>query len=142
MPSTLTPYVDMAWPRLWSEMMRFPEPFMAGLREESEIRIDEHREDGHLVVHAEVPGIDPEKDVQLSIEDGCLCLQIERRKGSKVSDKDSIREEIHYGQFARRLPLPAGCSEKDVKATYHDGILEVRLPMGGSDARRIPVTVK
>jgi HSP20 family protein len=36
---------------------------------------------------------------------------------------------MQYGSFSRTLPLPDGASEKDVTATYRDGILEVRLAL-------------
>ena len=46
---------------------------------------------------------------------------------------------MQYGSFARTLPLPDGAREKDVTATYYDGILEVRLALAKAAA---PIPVK
>jgi HSP20 family protein len=40
------------------------------------------------------------------------------------------------------LPLPAGATEKDVVATYKDGVLEIRVPVAAPEApeaKKIPV---
>ena len=50
--------------------------------------------------------------------------------------------EFRYGEFVRALPLPPGVKEEDIKASYKDGILEVRVPVGTeteSSVKRIPV---
>lgn len=108
---------------------------------DQDIRVDEYREGDQLVIRAEAPGIDPVKDVQLTLDNGYLYMQIERHKETKVSDKDYLQEEMQYGSFARTLELPAGCSEKDVKATYKDGILEVRIPVNKEAGKKIAITV-
>lgn len=137
--SALTTYRPL-WPAAWSELFRFPEE-LGLLPRMEEICVDEYRENGSYVIRAEVPGIDPDKDVRISIDSGSLIIDVDRRKESKVQEKDYIHQEMQYGHFSRSLRLPAGCTEKDVKATYHDGILEVRLPVGKETSKRIPVTV-
>src|SRR5690606_4237071 len=44
------------------------------------IRVDEYQENGTLVVKAELPGIDPDKDVELTVSDGMLHIRAERRE--------------------------------------------------------------
>jgi HSP20 family protein len=50
--------------------------------------------------------------------------------------------EIRYGSFARVLPLPASADESDIKASYVDGILEVRAPLDQERSKRsrIPIS--
>lgn len=105
------------------------------------VRIEEFVEDDALVVRAEMPGIDPEKDVEISVHDGMLHMKAERKESSEHKDKSGYRSEFSYGMFERTLPLPAGVSDKDVTATYKDGILEVRVPMakGTTEASKISV---
>lgn len=105
------------------------------------VRIEEFLEDEALVVRAEMPGIDPEKDVEISVHDGMLHMKAERRESSEHKDKSGYRSEFSYGMFERTLPLPAGVSDKDVTATYKDGILEVRVPRakGTVEAAKINV---
>lgn len=92
------------------------------------MRVEEYVEGDALVVRAELPGIDPDKDVDLSVVDGVLHITANREEKSEHKEKDSYRSEFRYGSFSRNIPLPAGYSETDVKATYRDGVLEVRVP--------------
>lgn len=98
------------------------------------LRLEEFREDGTLVIRAELAGIDPDKDVEISVEDGVLHIGAERREEEKTEKRDYVRQEFRYGSFHRDLPLPTGVSEDDVKASYKDGILEVRVPMPKAEA--------
>ena len=82
-----------------------------------------------LVVRAEAPGLDPEKDIDVSIVDGALQIRAERKEQKKEKDKDSYRSEFRYGSYFRALPLPQDVKEEDIKVTYKDGVLEVRAPM-------------
>jgi HSP20 family protein len=122
-----------------SNLFRWPESFFGPLREVP-MRIEEFLEDGTMVVRAELPGVDPDKDVEIYVTEGMLHIRAERQQESQVEEKGSYRSEMHYGIYSRTIPLPEGASEKDVAATYKDGILEVRLPVGAQAKRqRIPV---
>lgn len=110
--------------------------------DEDEVKVEEFTEDGELVVRAELPGVDPEQDVDVSIRDGNLCIRAERHHEEKTEGRDYRRTEIRYGAFSRILPLPAKAKEEDIKASYKDGILEVRAPIDKEkpEPSRIPVT--
>jgi HSP20 family protein len=113
------------------------------LAERDGMRLEEFREDGSLVVRAEMPGIDPDKDVEITVKDGILSLRAERREQHEETDeKGFYRSEFRYGQFNRRIPLPPGASDKDVTAKYSDGILEIRLPIIDTPSKgaKVPVT--
>ncbi len=118
--------------RLFEEWMRslpMRRPFGLGWDWPGEdlIRVDEYREGDTEVIRAELPGIDPEKDVELTIGDGMLRINAERRVEEKTEDIGYLRHELRYGSMRRTLPLPEGVSESDVFATYKDGILEIRV---------------
>jgi HSP20 family protein len=134
------------WLDEWFAPMRWP-AWPAFFGEEwsgaAPIRVDEFREDGTLVVRAELPGIDPDKDVEITVSDGMLTIEARREEEEKASGRDWLRHELRYGAFRRTLPLPEGVSESDIKASYKDGILEIRVPVPAepaSAARRVPVT--
>jgi HSP20 family protein len=103
-------------------------PFRRWMPEEL-IKVDELRENGTLVVRAELPGIDPDNDVELTVAGGMLHITAERREEEQTEDKGYLRRELRYGSFTRSLPLPDGVTESDVTASYKDGILEIRVPM-------------
>ncbi len=119
------------WPERWSELMT-----------ESRMKVEEYQEGDELVIRAELPGIDPDTDVELTVSDGMLRLKAERRQEKKVEDKAGYRSEFSYGAFSRTLPLAPGVEEEDVKASYRDGILEVRLPIDREEAaaRKIQIS--
>jgi HSP20 family protein len=92
------------------------------------IRVEQFMDGNSLVVRAEVPGIDPEKDVDVSVADGMLHIKAEREEKSEHKSKTGYRSEFRYGSFTRSVALPPGAREEDVTASYKDGVLEVRAP--------------
>ncbi len=121
----------------WPEWLtRMPRPWA-----EDDLKVEEFKEGAEYVVRAELPGIDPDKDVEIYVQDGALRIKAERREETKEEKKGFFRSEFRYGSLTRMLPLPAGCSEADVKATYKDGILEVRLPVSEARAGATKVSV-
>ncbi len=101
----------------------------AELLDEDVIRVDEYRDGDTQVIRAELPGIDPDKDVEVSVQEGKLHISAERKIEEKSQDKGYTRHEMRYGSFSRTLPLHDGASESDIKASYKDGILEIRVPV-------------
>ncbi len=105
------------------------------------IRVDEFIDDGSLVIKAELPGIDPDQDLRLTVDDGVLDLRAERRVTEDTEDQGYSRHELRYGTFTRRLPLPEGVDGSAVAASYKDGILTVRVPIPEPEAKPEPTPV-
>lgn len=115
----------------WARLLPFRRMPLAGRLVGSDelIRVDERREKDAVVIRAELPGIDPERDVEVSVGDGMLHIEAERREEHEEGgDGGYTRHELRYGSFTRTLPLPAGTTGDEVTATYKDGILEIRVP--------------
>jgi HSP20 family protein len=92
------------------------------------MKVEEFLEDGTVVIRAELPGIDPEKDVDITVADGILHLEATREERSEEELPEGFRTEFHYGSLRRSIRLPEGASADDITASYTDGILEVRVP--------------
>jgi HSP20 family protein len=143
----------MAWPldMMWSEdridrvfrdMFRnvlADSPLEWPFEGRNAMRVEEFLEDGACVIRAELPGLDPEKDVDISVTDGVLHLKAEREERSEDNRPDAYRTEFHYGSLERFVRLPDGVSMDDVKATYKDGILEIRVPVPPAEIEPKPV---
>jgi len=113
----------------WARLMSFrPISFPHWREVEDLIWVEEYREDGTLVIRADLPGIDPDKDVELTVSDGMLHIEAERRAEEKREEKGYLRREVRYGAFSRSLPLPESVTEADITASYQDGVLEIRIP--------------
>lgn len=110
-------------PRLFGDMtdwfdMEFPRPVPA-------IRVEDRMTDKEYVLRAELPGIDPDKDVQVTVHSGVLTVKAERRE----EEKGLNRSEFRYGMVHRSIRLPENADETAIKATYRKGILEVTIPL-------------
>ncbi|MGH3660686.1 MAG: Hsp20/alpha crystallin family protein [Micromonosporaceae bacterium] len=88
-------------------------------------RVEDYIDDGNYVVRAELPGVDPEKDVTINVEHGTLEIRAERREETK----EKRRSEFRYGSLHRTLRLPEGADEEQITARYDRGILEVTVPI-------------
>jgi len=122
-----------------------PEPVRRFLEGDldSWLRVEEYQEGNSLVVKAEVPGIDPERDVEITLTGNQLHLGVRREEKSEHKSKHGYRSEFRYGTFTRTVTLPAGVKTEDVHASYNDGVLEVQVPIPEepvSGSRRIPIT--
>jgi HSP20 family molecular chaperone IbpA len=89
------------------------------------MRLEDEMKDGKYEVRAELPGIDPAKDVDITVRDGVLTIKAERSEKKELNG----RSEFSYGSFERTVSLPAGANEDDIKATYDKGILTVSVPV-------------
>jgi HSP20 family protein len=109
----------------------FPEQFKRFVDEweTAWLRTEQFRDGDDLVVRAELPGIDPEKDVEVTVQDSVLSIKAERHEDTQNSSKAGYRSEFRYGSYARTVDLPRGARGEDVRASYHDGVLEVRVPV-------------
>jgi len=105
------------------------------------MRIEEFADGRTLVVRADLPGLDLDKDVDISVQDGVLVITAERSAAAKKEDNGYMRSELRYGRTSRSIPLPIGTEATDVDATYKDGVLEVRIPLRESSpaSQKVPV---
>lgn len=124
----------------WMTVMPFRRPWMLGpdLMSDDVIKVDEYNDGKDLVIRAEMPGIDPDKDVELTVSNGMLNIQAERREEERKQQKGYRRHELRYGSFSRSLPLPTGTKESDITASYDNGILEIRVPAPKNRLREFP----
>lgn len=87
------------------------------------LRLEEEVCDGHYLVHAEIPGIDPAKDVDVTVCDNRLTIKAERSERKQTGG----RSEFSYGSFLRTITLPPGSDADNIKASYDKGILTVDI---------------
>ena len=98
-----------------------PPPFTAA----QPFRVEELAQDNRYVIRAELPGLDPEKDMEVTVEGRTLTIHAERRH----EDTGPYRSEFRYGSLTRLVRLPAKVDAKDVTARYENGVLEVSVPV-------------
>lgn len=116
-------------------------PSWAGLRPMLEghiIRLEDEVTDDSYVVRAELPGVDPATDVDITVRDGHLIIKAERTEKSEANG----RSEFSYGSFVRSVALPSGADEDAITANYDKGILTVSVPVSSAKptAKHVEVT--
>jgi HSP20 family protein len=112
--------------RLFDGLFGRPATVLAGERMWAPLA-DMYETKDDLFVTLELPGI-REKDVNVSITGDMLTVKGDRRFERDVTDEGYYRLERVYGKFERSMPLPIPVQVDKVKATYRDGVLEIRLP--------------
>jgi HSP20 family protein len=96
------------------------------------IRTEDYLRDGRYVVRFELPGINPDTGLDVTIAGHVLTVHAERQP-----DLAGVyHSEFRYGQFCGHVSLPAGVDDDDVTATYGNGVLEISLGLQGDHAAR------
>ncbi len=102
--------------------------------------VNSYIKDGVFHLEAELPGVDADKlDVRMDERD--LVIHGERRTTKKTEDADYLVQESRMSTFERRMTLPAGAELDKAHATYHNGLLEVTVPISKAQltGRKIPI---
>ena len=122
-------------PRLFGDMTEWFEEFPRPL---PTIRFEDKVTEDEYVLRAELPGLDPEKDIQITALHGVLTLKAERRE----EETTRRHSEFRYGSLQRSVRLPANADEAAIKATYRKGILEITVPLTAAQpsGRSIAIT--
>jgi HSP20 family protein len=131
------------WPDLFAR--RWPESLHGIPFVDEGFRLEQFVEqDGTIVVRGELPGLDPDEDVKITLDDDRLTISGEREERHEDEHNGGYRSEFRYGSFARSVRLPVGAQPDKVTATYADGILEVRIPVDTETpaVMRIPIAKK
>ena len=140
MPGTLTrwyPFTELG--ELRSRFDRMFEEFADGRERAWTPAVDVVRENGNLVVRADIPGIKPE-EVKIEVEDDILTVSGEHEESREEKDKNYVRRERRYGSFSRSMALPRGVDPKKIEAKTHDGVVEVTIPLP-KEAQKETVTI-
>jgi HSP20 family protein len=144
MPGTLTrwdPFAELA--ELRSRFDRMFDGWPDGRERAWTPAIDVVRDDGHLVVRADLPGIKPE-EVKIEVEDDILTISGEHEERTDEKDGGYARRERRYGSFSRSMALPGGVDPKKITASTRNGVVEVTIPLpeeAGKGPVRITPTV-
>jgi len=153
-PTPWRPFMDLArWERDAQRMMDqfFGRPFMPWwperrLRTEPmEVNapsVDVYVEKDEIVIKAELPGMDKD-DIQVNLSNHTLTLKGEKKREEKIKEENYFCSERACGSFSRTLELPGDVQGEKVKASFKNGVLEIRLPVAETaKAKSIKVKVE
>ena len=89
--------------------------------------VDISETEAEYAIKAELPEVKKE-DVKVTVEDGVLTIQGERKQEKEEKGRKYHRIERAYGRFVRSFTLPDTVDEGKVRAEYADGVLKLHLP--------------
>ena len=121
------------WPERWlrTEPMEMNAP-----------SVDVYVEKDDIVIKAELAGMEKD-DIQVNLSNHLLTLKGEKKREEKIKEEDYFCSERAYGSFLRTLELPAEVQGEQVKASFKNGVLEIRLPVAeAAKAKTIKVKVE
>lgn len=90
---------------------------------------DIYRDEGTLVIQAELPGLDPEADLDITVESNVLQIKGEKTESQEINETDRYVSERRFGSFRRSVMLPEGVDPDAVSAEYDNGVLTVRVSL-------------
>lgn len=124
-PSLLRP--ERWWPAETGMMMRMP-------------AVDVYEEKDEVVIKAEIPGLSKE-DISVQVTDSTLTIKGEKKREEEINEQDYYSCERLFGAFTRAVDLPCEVKADQVKASFKNGVLEVRMPKT-EEAKKKAITVK
>jgi HSP20 family protein len=89
--------------------------------------VDIKETEGEYLLHAELPGVKKE-DIKISLDEGVLTLQGERRVEKEEKGEKTHRVERFYGNFCRSFTLPEYADASAIRAESKEGVLKVHIP--------------
>jgi HSP20 family protein len=97
--------------------------------------------DNEMHVRLELPGIDPDKDVDIEVSNGVLSVSGERKHEATEQADGFYRREMSYGRFERNIALPEGTDASQLRASYDAGILDIAVPLPTKEKTKVKVEV-
>lgn len=120
---------------------RWPSSLLTRVGEFEPVRVEQFRDGDDLVIRAEMPGIENEDDIDVTLAGDKLTVSAKREHRSEVEDEGTFRSEFRYGSFSRTVTVPPGTDPDGISASYVNGIVDVRVKVDGdaADTRSIKV---
>ncbi|MBD0380126.1 Hsp20/alpha crystallin family protein [Paenibacillus sedimenti] len=100
------------------------------------LSVDVHETDNEVVATCDIPGLKKKEDVNIDIENNVLSISGSINRANEVKEQNMYRQERFVGHFQRSIGLPATVASEGVKATYKNGVLEIRMPKTKPDVKK------
>jgi len=91
-------------------------------------RVDVYETENEIVASCDMPGLEKKEDVHLDIDKNILTISGSIKRENEIKEEQMHKKERFVGRFQRSIPLPAQVEPENVKATYRNGVLEIRMP--------------
>jgi HSP20 family protein len=100
------------------------------------LRADVLETENEVTVICDIPGLEKKEDVHIDIKNNTLRISGTVNRSNEIKEGRLHRQERFVGHFNRTISLPSQVSEEGVKASYKNGVLEVRIPKLRNDHKK------
>ena len=107
----------------------FRDPFFTNNSTTKLMKTDIQEKDNNYVLDMDLPGYDKE-DIKVQLKDGYLTISAQKNTSNDEKDEDGyyIRRERYCGKCSRSFYVGDSVKEKDIKASFNNGILQLTFP--------------
>jgi HSP20 family protein len=88
--------------------------------------MDAWETENEIVYEFDLPGV-PEDKISVELQEDTLTVSAERERSEEHSDGGFVRYERRFGSLSRTVGVPQGVTEESIKASYNDGVLQLRI---------------
>lgn len=89
--------------------------------------VDMFEEGEDLVIKADIPGMKKD-EISIDFADDVVTISGEKKTEERTERKDYYCVERSFGSFSRKLQLPVEIQIDKTRASFKDGVLEIRMP--------------
>ncbi|HEY3610390.1 MAG TPA: Hsp20/alpha crystallin family protein [Pseudonocardiaceae bacterium] len=120
------------WGSTWSPVNALFRQFEADVHRQPAARrfvpaADVAKDGNDLVVTLALPGVDVDKDVDVTVTEGRLTITGRHADTNGAESNGVLSREIHTGGFRRQFAIPRDVTAERVEADYDKGLLKVRV---------------
>ncbi len=102
-------------------------------------RVDITQHKDELVIRVDLPGME-KNDVKVNVGEDAITIHGERHRTQEEERDGVYRTERNYGAFYRSIPLPTGTTTDQAKASFKNGVVEIRMPAApGVEGRSLEI---
>ena len=116
------------WKRDFDRLFNDFPAFVRGEQQFGAHRMDVHETDTEVIASCELPGLEKKEDVHIDVQGNMLNISGTINRTHEVKEEQMHRQERFFGRFQRSVSIPAAVDEDAVKASYKNGVLEIRMP--------------
>ncbi len=129
-PLSITKEKGRFMPTFPSEMEGFRKPVVDVMENEKEV-----------IITVELPGIKKE-NIDVTVNENSVEIKAEYKEEEKEEGKEKEMFKRTYSGFYTTVPLPTEVKPDEAKATYNNGVLEIRIPKAKPESKGKKVKVE
>ena len=98
--------------------------------------VDMFEEGEDLIIKAEIPGMKKE-EISIDFSGDVVTISGDKKSEERTEHKDYYRVERSFGSFSRKLRLPVEIQIDKTRASFKDGVLEIRMPKSEDEKQKV-----